>query len=294
MPAPFTAKRVATAMLIAAVLVLALIAGAVWFAASDAGLRWASGEATARSGGRLTIEGATGSLGGTVRIARLGYADENLSLVADDVAFTWSPRALLSRSVVVDALSASTLTLEFKPSAGPSAPPASLALPWPIDVRRAEIAALTVASGPNRWRVTRLGFHYTGAIDRHALDALALDSEWGSVRGRLAIAAKPPFAAEGSINFAGSDAARRAIATVTVGGNMTTLSLWRGKRRRCARNRRRARRTIRIARTTRLRAPDRKPRSRALRRSAAAYRIRGNGRGHRPRRWRRARHVDGQ
>jgi hypothetical protein len=73
--------------------------------------------------------------------------------------------------------------------------------------------------------VTQLGFHYTGAIERHALDALALDSEWGSVRGKLAIAATAPFAAEGRIVFAGSEAARHAIATVVVGGDMTTLSL---------------------------------------------------------------------
>ena len=218
-------RRTSTALSIVALLIVATIGAALWFAASDAGLRWASGEAAARSGGRLTIEGATGSLGGTVRIARLRYADEDLSLVADDVAFTWSPRALLSRTVLVDTLSAAKVTLEFKPSAGPSAPPASLALPWPIDVRRADIAALIVASGPNRWRVTQLGFHYTGAIERHALDALTLDSEWGSVRGRLAIAATPPFAAEGRIDFAGTEAARRAVATVTVGGDLTTLSL---------------------------------------------------------------------
>jgi translocation and assembly module TamB len=225
MIAPLAIKRVALALSIAALLIAAIIAGALWFAASDAGLRWASGEAVGRSGGRLTIEGATGSLGGTVRIARLRYADENLSLVADDLAFTWSPRALLSRSVIVNTLSAATVALEFKPSAGPSAPPASLALPWPIDVRRADIAALSVASGPNRWRVTRLGFHYTGAIERHALDSLALDSEWGSVRGKLAIGATAPFAAEGRVAFAGSEAARHATATIAVGGDMTTLSL---------------------------------------------------------------------
>ena len=92
-------------------------------------------------------------------------------------------------------------------------------------MRRADIATLTVASGPNRWRVTQLSFHYIGAVERHALDALALDSEWGSVRGRLAIGATPPFAAEGSIRFAGSEAARRAIATVAVGGDLTTLAL---------------------------------------------------------------------
>ncbi|HEX4523598.1 MAG TPA: translocation/assembly module TamB domain-containing protein [Casimicrobiaceae bacterium] len=218
-------RRASTALSIAFLLIVAIVGGALWFAASDAGLRWASGEATARSGGRLTIEGATGSLGGTVRIARLRYEDEDLRLVADDVAFTWSPRALFSRTVLVDTLSAAAVTLEFKPSAGPSAPPASLALPWPIDVRRADIAALAVSSGPNRWRVTQLGFHYTGAIERHTLDALALDSEWGSLRGKLAIGAMPPFAAEGRIVFAGSEAARHAIATVVVGGDMTTLSL---------------------------------------------------------------------
>jgi translocation and assembly module TamB len=218
-------RRASTVLSIGLVLIVAIIGGALWFAASDAGLRWASGEATARSGGRLTIEGATGSLGGTVRIARLRYEDDDLRLIADDVAFAWSPRALLSRTVLVDVLSAATVTLEFKPSAGPSAPPASLTLPWPIDVRRADIAALIVSSGPNRWRVRQLGFHYTGTLERHALDALTLDSEWGSVRGKLALAATAPFAAEGRIDFAGSEAARHAIATVTVGGDMTTLSL---------------------------------------------------------------------
>jgi translocation and assembly module TamB len=225
MRASVIAIRAARTLAILAVLALAIVAGALWFASSEQGLRWASDEAAARSGGRLTIEGATGSLGGIVRIARLRYADEDLSLVADDVAFTWSPRALLSRAVIVDTLSAATVTLEFKPSAGPSAPPASLALPWPIDVRRADIAALAVVSGPNRWRVTQLGFHYTGAIERHTLDALALDSVWGSVRGKVAIGATAPFAAEGRIVFAGSEAARHAIATVVVGGDMTTLSL---------------------------------------------------------------------
>ncbi|MGH8850347.1 MAG: hypothetical protein ACREYD_05085, partial [Casimicrobiaceae bacterium] len=219
------AARIGLGLLLAALGVLVLIAAALWFAASETGLRWASGEAASRSGGRLTIDRATGSLGGTVHIARLRYADANLSLVADDIAFTWSPRALFTRSVVVDTLSAATVALELEPSAGPSAPPASLVLPWPIEVRHADVARVTVASGPNRWQVTRLGFRYTGAPGRHALDALALDSEWGSLRGELAVAATAPFAAEGSLAFAGSDAARRAIATLAVGGNLTTLSL---------------------------------------------------------------------
>ncbi|HEY2862573.1 MAG TPA: translocation/assembly module TamB domain-containing protein [Casimicrobiaceae bacterium] len=217
--------RIATALLAIAIIVSMMVAAALWFATSQAGLRWASGEASLRSGGRLTIEGATGSLGGTVRIARLAYADENVRLVAREVVFTWSPRALLTQTIAINAFSAATVALEFEPSAGPSAPPASLALPWPIDVRQADIAELSVSSGPNQWRITRLGFRYTGSLERHALEALALDSEWGSLRGRLAIGARPPFVTEGSISFAGSGAARDAKGTVAIGGNMSTVSL---------------------------------------------------------------------
>ena len=47
-------RRASTALSIALLLIVAIIGGALWFAASDAGLRWASGEATARSGGRLS------------------------------------------------------------------------------------------------------------------------------------------------------------------------------------------------------------------------------------------------
>ncbi|HKW79813.1 MAG TPA: translocation/assembly module TamB domain-containing protein [Casimicrobiaceae bacterium] len=215
----------AAAAAIVALAAIALVATGLWLAHTDAGLRWVSGQAMARTGGRLSIEGATGSLGGRVRIARLTYDDDDLKLVADDVAFTWSPRALFTRSIVVDDLSAAAVGLQLKPSAGPSQPPASLALPWPIDVRRADIALLTVESGPNRWQVRRLGFHYIGAADRHALDALALDSEWGSLHGNIAVAAEKPFAAVGSIDFAGSEAARRATGTVVIGGDLATLSL---------------------------------------------------------------------
>ena len=103
------AIRVATTLAIVALVALAVAVGALWFATSEEGLRWASGEAAARSGGRLKIEGESGSLGGIVRIARLTYADEDMSLVAEDVAFRWSPRTLLFRTIVVDTLSAASV-----------------------------------------------------------------------------------------------------------------------------------------------------------------------------------------
>ncbi|MDQ6924530.1 MAG: hypothetical protein M3Z74_10160, partial [Pseudomonadota bacterium] len=143
-----------------------LIGGAIWFLSSESGLRWAVEEAHSRTAGKLKLEGATGSLAGTTRIARLSYADKDLVFVAENVEFMWSPRALFSRSVVIDSLSASQITLEVKPGDGVNAPPPSLALPWSIAVQRASVDHLDVASGSNRWRFARLAFRYAGGDKR--------------------------------------------------------------------------------------------------------------------------------
>ncbi|HXL83553.1 MAG TPA: translocation/assembly module TamB domain-containing protein [Casimicrobiaceae bacterium] len=200
-----------------------LIGGAVWFLSSESGLRWAVEQARSRTGGKLTIEGTAGSLAGTTRIARLTYTDKDLVFVAANVEFTWSPRALFSRSVVIDSLSASQITLEIKAGDNVNAPPVSLALPWSIDVRRASVEHLDVASGGNRWRFARLAFRYAGGDKRHALDELAFHSDWGDLSGNIAIDAAPPFVTTGSISFLASDALKRAKAALAIAGDLTTL-----------------------------------------------------------------------
>jgi translocation and assembly module TamB len=200
-----------------------LIGGAAWFLSSESGLRWVVEEARSRTGGKLKLEGTAGSLAGTTRIARLTYTDKDLGFVAENVEFTWSPRSLFSRNVVIDSLSASQVTLEIKPGDGVNAPPPSLALPWSIDLRRASIERLSVASGDNRWRFASLAFRYAGGDKRHALDQLAFHSDSGDVSGNIAIDAAPPFVTAGSMNFQASDALRRARATLAIAGDLTTL-----------------------------------------------------------------------
>lgn len=216
-------------MIIVALAALALLAGvlvggAVWFLASEAGLRWIVDLAHSRTEGKLTIEGAAGSLAGTTRISRLTFSDKNLSFVAENVEFTWSPRALFSRSVVIDTLATSRATLELKPGDGASAPPASLALPWSIDVRRASVAELDVASGANRWHFARLSFHYAGDDKRHAVDDLGFHSEWGDLSGNVALDAAPPFVAGGDLAFVAAESLKRARATLAIGGDLTLLA----------------------------------------------------------------------
>ena len=188
-------------------------------------MRWAVEQARSRTGGKLKLEGAAGSLAGTTRIARLTYTDKDLVFVAENVEFTWSPRALFSRSVVIDSLSASQITLEVKPGDGVNAPPVSLALPWSIAVQRASVDHLDVASGSNRWRFARLAFRYAGDDKRHSLDELAFHSEWGDLSGSIAVEASAPFVTTGSLTFLASEALKRAKATLSISGDLTSLAL---------------------------------------------------------------------
>jgi translocation and assembly module TamB len=218
--------RVILASLAALVLLAGLlIGGAAWFLSSEYGLRWAAQEALSRTQGKLKLEGLTGSLAGTTRISRLTYTDKDLVFIAENIEFTWSPRALFSRSVVVDSLSASQVTLDVKPGNGVNTPPASLALPWSISVQRASVERLDVASGSNRWRFARLAFRYAGGDKRHALDELGFHSEWGDLSGNIALDAAAPFAASGSLSFLASDALKRAKAALAIGGDLSTLAL---------------------------------------------------------------------
>jgi len=215
--------------IIAGLAALALLTGvligvAAWFLSSETGLRWAVEEARSLTGGKLKFEGTAGSLAGTTRVARLTYSDKDLEFIAENVEFTWSPRALFSRRVVIDTLSSSQITLNIKPSDGVDAPPLSLALPWAISVRRASVDQLSIASGDNRWHFARVAFRYAGGDTRHALDELAFHSEWGDLSGNVALDAAPPFAATGNIRFEASDALKRAQATLAIAGDLTTLA----------------------------------------------------------------------
>jgi len=201
-----------------------LIGGAAWFLASDYGLRWAVEQAGSRTGGKLKLEGAAGSLAGTTRIARLTFTDKDFSFLAENVEFTWSPRALFSRSVVIDSLSASQVTLEMKSGDGANTPPVSLALPWSVAVQRASVAQLDVTSGGNRWRFARLAFRYAGDDKRHSLDELAFHSEWGDLSGSIAVDASAPFVTTGSVSFLASEALKRAKATLSISGDLTSLA----------------------------------------------------------------------
>jgi translocation and assembly module TamB len=218
-------RYLAICLVLVVLLTGALLGAALWFATGESGLGWAVGEATRRSAGRLVFEGTTGSLAGKMHVARITYTDQGWQVVADDVDMVWSPRALLSRRLSVTALTAARVFLELRGSGAPTAPPPSLALPWPVDIERVAIGRIDAISGVNAWHVRGLALRYNGDATGHRLRELALESDWGALQGDIEVGGNPPLAASGNIRFTGSDRLRGAAGEIDIGGGLGALAL---------------------------------------------------------------------
>ena len=89
-------RRVMHISLGAIALLLILLAAGIAYLLSEAGLPFLIARVVAQSGGRLTVEGASGSIGRTMRFRRLVWRGEEVTVTADDVALDWNPGALTS------------------------------------------------------------------------------------------------------------------------------------------------------------------------------------------------------
>src|SRR4029078_6525144 len=118
------------------------------FLGSQAALDYVLQRAVAEGQGRLTIEGAQGSLLSTIRVARIAWKGDEVDVEAREIALTWSPLDLVSRRFIVQGLGAKRLSLDFKGARHvPKGLPASLALPLEVDVRNMGVERLDWRTG---------------------------------------------------------------------------------------------------------------------------------------------------
>jgi translocation and assembly module TamB len=131
--------RVRHVSLAASVLVVLALAGSVAFVLSEAGLPFVIARVIEQTGGRLSVDGPSGSLAGTMRFRGLAWRGPEATVTATDVVVEWSPMALFSRRLEIDGLGARAVSISLRPSAGATAPPASLTLPIGVTIRNAAV-----------------------------------------------------------------------------------------------------------------------------------------------------------
>ncbi len=206
-------------------LVIAVIAGGVWFLGTQAALDVLLERVVARSNGRLAVSGATGSLLSTVHIDRLQWRGDDLTLDATGVSLTWSPTDLFSRRFNAQGFAAQRLAVTLKSSTETGTLPADLSLPLEVTIARAGIGRIDWTVGDKQGVVTGLVFGYAGGATEHQLRNLEFVTAAGTLSGNLTLGATKPFGLSGSLAFAGDGDYRDASARADLDGTLELLGV---------------------------------------------------------------------
>jgi translocation and assembly module TamB len=217
-------KTLARVLATLALLLVIAAGGLVWYAGSDDALQRAAREAISRSGGRLSIDGLTGSLTGSLQARRLVWRDHGLVIEANDVRLIWSPGMLTSRRALVNQVSIARLDVSLPPPDGkPVVLPENLGLPLQVQLIQADIAALNVRNGSTDIvALTDLRFAYRGNEKAHELDLARVASVFGGLQGTLRMNAQAPFTLAGRLN-ADPRITGLAQATIALTGDLRDL-----------------------------------------------------------------------
>jgi translocation and assembly module TamB len=219
-------RRWLRALVAVGVLAALLVAAGGDLLSSQAALDWVIGRALLEAQGRLAIEGATGSLLDTVRIARLTWRGDDVDVEAQDASLSWSPTDLLSRRFNVSALHARRIALTLRPSADPAAPlPQNLALPLEVNLRNVGVERLDWRMGARAGAIDDIAFDYAGGAQTHSLRRLRLATAVGAVSGEANLGAAAPFALQGTLAFDGSGDLRDVQARADARGTLSVVEL---------------------------------------------------------------------
>jgi len=218
-------RRVAA---VATVLLVAAALGAWAFLASEAGVALVVREIVQRSGGHLEVDGATGSLLHTIRARRIAWRCPAAQATATDVVLSWTPLALFSRGLVVEALGAHRLELSVDASGASDEPtplPETLALPFDVTIDHLAVARLDWRVGPNSGVIRGLALRYSGGSEAHRIANLTLGQNVWTLTGGAEIAAAKPFAIGGELTVRGQAPAGAAEATASLSGTLAALKV---------------------------------------------------------------------
>jgi translocation and assembly module TamB len=204
-----------------------LLAASVYGLASESLVQTLAEYAVRAAGGRLRVEGAQGSLLGTVRVARLVWHDPKVTVAVRQLEWTMGWYALLRGRVRVENLGAAHLDVLTEPSDTPWHPPATLRAPLGFELETVEVDEVVLretgsdASIPLR--------HVRGSVryDRAEwrVSGVRWTSPWGRVHGDVAMADRAPFAIRGQAQTVWSHAQEDIVVTVQAQGHLSDLHL---------------------------------------------------------------------
>lgn len=217
--------RIRRWLVLSVALVAALAGVAYWLASTESALGWLAREVSVRSQGRIALEGAQGSLLGTVRFARIEYRDPDVTVVATDAAASASLRALLDRSVRLAGLEAAEVHVAITRSDGPATVPADIGLRFEVVADRVRARKLTLDLGGDRIELAEVDGAYSGDATRHTVRIAHAVTPWGTAKGETTLGAPRPFPITGNVRIERTAPAPSYAADVKLTGSLEALEL---------------------------------------------------------------------
>lgn len=194
-------------------ILLVMLLGMTWIFLSNSGSRFLFQTVQNGSGGRLQFNQIDGRLADQFSIDEVTYNDAQHKIVLSGLQLNWRPWALLSGSLEIVSLSASTVRIASVPSETPAVLPTSLQLPLDINVQHLALGRLILSqlslskSDANAQEGAPQIF--TGIVAQARANSLEhqaslqFNSDWGGVRLQAKTQTSRPFAINGDFVYSG-------------------------------------------------------------------------------------------
>jgi translocation and assembly module TamB len=213
------------------VLLLGLVAFALWLVGTEAGLRQTVAWLHRAAGDTVRIEAAQGRLAGPLTIQRLALRTDTLHLDAEAIALDWSPAALLGARLSIDALSVERIRLASAPGdGGPAMAPGDIPLPLTVAVQQLRLGALVLADFPlaaegGQVVLAPLEARLSADAEAIRIERLVARTPWGGGEGALTLGTRAPLSIAGALRLDTALAGPPVSAAVTLGGVLEAIAL---------------------------------------------------------------------
>jgi translocation and assembly module TamB len=158
-------------------------------------IKFGLAKAVAMSGGRLTMSQPTTSPLGGVTVASVGWKDEKSDVKIDGLRINPSLglQSVVSRSVVISALTAESVNVVLPPSTEPMVLPANLTLPISLVVGKASVKRLKIEPLGLELHDLKLSGSYSRDSGKYELSEVGLVGHGISYQGKANLKDLPPF-----------------------------------------------------------------------------------------------------
>jgi translocation and assembly module TamB len=214
-------RRVAAGLAITGV----IAGGALWYLGRESTLQTLANQVASASGGKLTLQGVTGSLYSTMHIEQLVFRTPEQVITANKIDIDWSPAQIITSGLAVNKLYAARLRVQtLRESDEPSTMPATLAPPFPVSVADARLGqAIMVNMQGAETRIDNIRLRLRGDGASWELRDATASTPWGLAAASASVGAQRPFKLDASASLTQSRQAagsRAAQLKLRAGGDL--------------------------------------------------------------------------